>query len=266
MLDKFHRNINYLRISITDRCNLRCKYCMPEEGVKLFNHEEIIKYEEIIEFVKVGVSLGIDKVRLTGGEPLVRKNVASLIKSLSEIKEIKDLSITTNGILLSENAQLLAESGLQRINISLDTTDPIKFNEITRGGDIKKVFEGIDEVKKTKINPIKINCVIENSTNELDALLVKKYCEENNLELRYIRKMNIFNGEFWIVDGGTGGSCAECNRLRLSSNAMLYPCLFSDLSFDIRKLGYENAIKQAIELKPECGKSSEKNKFYFLGG
>ena len=266
MLDRFNRKINYLRISVTDRCNLRCKYCMPEEGVKLFSHEEIIKYEEIIEFVKVAVGFGIDKVRITGGEPLIRKNISGLINSLSKISGINDLSITTNGILLSEQAQQLADSGLQRINISLDTTDSAKYKELTRGGDIKKVFEGIEAVKKTKLNPIKINCVIEKSVDELDAQLVKKYCKENNLEVRYIHRMNLFSGNYSVVEGGIGGSCVDCNRLRLSSNAILYPCLFNDLSFDIRKLGYENALKQAIEAKPECGTSSEKNKFYFLGG
>ena len=123
MLDKFNRDIHYLRISVTDRCNLRCKYCMPEDGVKLINHNDILSFEEIFEFVKVSVRFGITKVRITGGEPLVRKNIVELVRQLSQIKELEDLSLTTNAILLKEYAKPLFEAGLKRINISLDTLD-----------------------------------------------------------------------------------------------------------------------------------------------
>jgi len=191
MYDRFNRKINYLRISITDRCNLRCVYCMPAEGIKLLDHANILRFEEILEFAKIAVNKGIDKIRITGGEPLVRKGVVNFIKELSQIKGITDLSMTTNGILLEEFAQPLKEAGLQRINISLDTIDENKFKEITRGGDINKVFRGIDAANKYGLLPIKINCVINESSDEPDAIGVKEFCEKQDIEVRFIHRMNL---------------------------------------------------------------------------
>ncbi|MFZ2199003.1 MAG: radical SAM protein, partial [Thermodesulfovibrionales bacterium] len=141
--DTFERVIDYMRISITDRCNLRCVYCMPESGVKLFEHKDILTYEEIIRVADIAASLGVRKIRLTGGEPLIRKNVSYLIASLKAIKGIEDISLTTNGILLEKHASVLADAGLNRINISLDTLRPDRYREITRGGDITPVLRGI---------------------------------------------------------------------------------------------------------------------------
>lgn len=266
MLDKFNRNINYLRISITDRCNLRCLYCMPEEGINLITHNEIITFEEINDFVKIAVDYGINKVRITGGEPLVRKGAVNLVKMLSDINGIKDLSITTNGILLENYAKDLFNAGLKRINISLDTINSQKYCSITRGGDINKVFRGIEAAKEAGLNPIKINCVIKESVDEIDAVEVKNYCLKNNLQVRFIHQMDLEKGNFTTVVGGDGGNCESCNRLRLTSNGKLKPCLFNDLELDIRKLGYEEAIKQAIFLKPECGTFNIKSNFYNIGG
>lgn len=143
MLDRFNRNIHYLRISVTDRCNLRCRYCMPEEGVHELRHEDILSFEEIIDFTRIAIKHGINKVRITGGEPLVRKHIIELIKMLSVLKGLSDLSLTTNGILLEEFAEPLVQAGLKRVNISLDTLNEEKYKEITRRGELSKTIKGI---------------------------------------------------------------------------------------------------------------------------
>jgi GTP 3',8-cyclase len=266
MLDRYNRNINYLRISVTDRCNLRCKYCMPETGVKPLQHEDILSFEEIFSFTKTAIANGINKVRITGGEPLVRKNIVQLISMLSSLEGLDDLSLTTNGTLLEEFAIPLKKAGLKRVNISLDTMNPDSFKEITRGGNLSLVLTGIEAAKRAGLLPVKINCVIKESSNEPDASDVKTFCEKNGLTLRYIHLMNLETGEFGVVEGGTGGNCSMCNKLRLSSDGYLRPCLFNDIKFNIRELGSEKAIQTAIEAKPQCGTFSLKNKFNEIGG
>lgn len=266
MFDSYNRKINYLRISVTDRCNLRCEYCMPATGINLLNHQDILRFEEIIEFAKVAVNKGINKIRITGGEPLVRKGLINLVKEMSGIKGIKDLSLTTNGILLEEFAQPLKEAGLHRINISLDTIDPDRYTELTRGGDLKKALKGIIAAKKAGLVPIKINCVVNETSEEADAISVKAFCETMGFDIRFIHRMKLDTGKFEIVEGGTGGDCSICNKLRLSSDGKLRPCLFNDIAINIREMGYEKAIDLALTLKPECGTVSLKNKFNEIGG
>ena len=228
MFDRFNRQINYLRVSVTDRCNLRCIYCMPEEGVPLLQHDDILRFEEIIEVVKVAVGMGITKIRITGGEPLVRKGIVGLVREIAGINGISDFGLTTNGILLEEFAGPLAEAGLHRINVSLDTLNPSRFAVLTRGGDVNRVIRGIHAAKTTGLNPIKINCVVRNSSGEPDALAVKQFCAEFGLEVRFIHEMNLADGRFTIVENGHGGDCLHCNRLRLTANGMIRPCLFND--------------------------------------
>ena len=266
MLDHYNRNINYLRISVTDRCNLRCKYCMPEEGVNLQSHSEIISFEKIIEVVKIGITFGITKVRITGGEPLVRKGIVSLIEEIAKIQGIEDLSMTTNGILLKKYAQSLKNAGLNRLNISLDTLNPNKYADITRTGNIQDAIDGILEAKNLGFNPIKINCVIIDNSNEPDAVSVKNFCEKHNLEIRYIHQMNLSDGSFSIVEGGDGGNCNACNRLRLTSNGDIKPCLFNNISYNIHEIGIEESFKQAIGNKPKCGTHNNTGNFYNIGG
>lgn len=266
MYDRFDRNINYLRISVTDRCNLRCIYCMPEEGIPLLKHADILTFDEITNFTRVAVDSGVTKVRITGGEPLVRKGITALVRMISDIGGITDLSMTTNGVLLKQYAQELKSAGLQRVNISLDTVNPEIFNAITRNGDIKDVFDGIEAARVAELLPIKINCVIKESKEEEEAKGVTRYCLDNGLEIRYIRQMDLVKGHFSTVVGGTGGDCSSCNRLRLTSNGKLKPCLFDNIEFDIRKLGYEEAIKLAVELKPGCGSVNDTGTFYNIGG
>jgi cyclic pyranopterin phosphate synthase len=239
---------------------------MPEEGIKLLKHEDILSLEEIADFTKIAAAKGIDKVRITGGEPLVRKGIARLINLISQIKEITEISLTTNGILLEEFAQPLADAGLHRVNISLDTVDPYKFRELTRGGDIQKVIQGIMAAKNAGLLPVKINCVVDNSSEEPDAIGVKDFCKTMGIEARFIHRMTLDEGKFAVVEGGTGGNCKICNKLRLSSDGFLRPCLFNDAAFNIRQLGYENAINAALQAKPECGTVSFKNTFNTIGG
>ncbi|MBN2485818.1 MAG: radical SAM protein [Bacteroidales bacterium] len=266
MYDRFNRHINYLRISVTDRCNLRCQYCMPECGIKLQGHNNILSFEEIFDVVQAAVGLGITKIRLTGGEPLVRKNIVKLVELIASVKNINDFSLTTNGILLEELALPLKLAGLHRVNVSLDTTNPARYAEITRGGEIERVFRGIEAAKQARLLPVKINCVVTKNSQEPDALLVKDYCKKNGLEARYIKKMNLETGEFSVVEGGNGGNCSLCNRLRLTANGMVKPCLFDENEFSARELGAREALIRAINFKPLKGCLNSRGSFFAIGG
>jgi cyclic pyranopterin phosphate synthase len=239
---------------------------MTEEGIRLLSHDDILTFSEIVDFTKAAVKDGVTKVRITGGEPLVRKDVVALVKMIAGIDGISDLSMTTNGVLLKEFAVELKSAGLHRINISLDTVDPVRFAFITRGGNLKNVLEGIEAAIQAGLLPVKINCVIKESKEEEDAKAVKEFCHRNNLEIRYIRQMDLIKGHFSAIEGGTGGDCVLCNRLRLTADGKLKPCLFNDIEFDIRKMGYEEALAKAIEIKPEYGISNLTGKFYNIGG
>jgi cyclic pyranopterin phosphate synthase len=239
---------------------------MPAEGIKLINHDQILSFEEILEVVNEAVTMGISKVRITGGEPLVRKGIVQLVEMLGRIEGISDLSMTTNGTLLDNFASDLARAGLHRINISLDTVDPVKFHEITRGGNLNQVFHGIVTAKKAGLDPIKINCVVKNSSLDPDAVEVREFCRKNNLEVRFIHEMNLGSGCFTLVEGGEGGDCRNCSRLRLTANGRIKPCLFSDLEFNIRELGISKALQDVINYKPEKGTVNSSDFFHNIGG
>lgn len=266
MVDRYNRHIRYLRISVIDRCNLRCRYCMPREGITPIPRSTILSYEEIYTIVQQASHLGFDKVRITGGEPLIRKNIVHLIAMLSPINGITDLSMTTNGLLLSRYAKPLYDAGLQRLNISLDTLDPERYAHLTRGGDINETLKGIEAARNTGFTPIKLNCVITTSPDEPDAQQVAAYAHDNGFEVRFIRQMNIKNGTFWKVEGGKGGACDACDRLRITSDGTIIPCLFSDTRISLRDYGIEKALKRAVALKPESGHKSIHNTLYTLGG
>jgi GTP 3',8-cyclase len=266
MLDNYNRSITYLRVSVTDRCNLRCTYCMPEEGVTMLSHNQILTFEEITEVVTIAALSGVNKVRITGGEPLVRRNVVALVQMLSAIEGISDLSMTTNALLLEEYAKPLKVAGLHRVNVSLDTMDPIQFRHITRGGDIDKVIRGIDAAIKEGLTPVKLNCVVNGSTNTPDALSVKAFADSRLLQVRFIHQMDLSAGHFSVVEGGSGGDCASCNRLRLTANGKIKPCLFNDQEYDVRELGPSEAIRRAVAGKPACGSHNYTGEFYNIGG
>ena len=265
MYDRFSRRIDYLRISVTDRCNLRCVYCMPEKGVPLIRHEDVLSYEEIAGVARTAVTMGVAKVRLTGGEPLVRRGIETLVAMLARIEGIRDLAMTTNGALLAGFAGPLAEAGLHRVNVSLDALHPERYAAITRDGDVHRVLAGIEAALAAGLNPVKLNCVVKDSPEEPDARDVARYAGELGIEVRFIRRMTLSSGDFSVVIGGAGGDCPRCNRLRLSSDGMVRPCLFSDLAFSVRELGAREAIRRAVEAKPESGKTSGA-KFHEIGG
>ncbi len=266
MYDQYNRKINYLRISVTDKCNLRCLYCMPEGGVPLLKHRDILSYEEITAIVRYMVRQGVSKVRLTGGEPLIRRDITTLVRMISEIEGVDDFSMTTNGILLDKYAKELKQEGLDRVNVSLDTLNADKFREITRLGDVNDVLKGIYEADKAGLNPVKINMVLTQWTSEEDKDELRNFCESRGYELRFIRQMNLAEGEFSIVEGGHGGDCKNCNRLRLTADGKLKPCLFSDQSYDVRELGIEEALMKTLKNKPLSGTKNTSCSFHSIGG
>ena len=315
--DKFKRVIDYMRVSITDRCNLRCVYCMPEKGVKLFEHREILRYEEIIRVVRIAVSLGVRKIRLTGGEPLTRKNIFFLIASLKAIRGIEDISLTTNGILLEKCARGLADSGLNRINISLDTLRPDRYKEITRGGDIRPVMKGIEAAEEAGLLPIKINMVPIQHLNDDEISHFARMTLKTPRHVRFIEFMPIGSRDLWnderyistdeirktvekigpltplrhrkagparyfrfegapgvigFISALTHHFCGDCNRLRLTADGKLRPCLFSETEIDLKPAlkkqssdrEIERLLRLAIELKPEGHNIDQRDDLTFL--
>ncbi|MFA4918566.1 MAG: GTP 3',8-cyclase MoaA [Thermodesulfovibrionales bacterium] len=316
--DTFHRTIDYMRISITDRCNLRCVYCMPSGGLKFLEHKDILQYEEIVRILRIAVDKGVRKIRITGGEPLVRKNVVSLVKMIRSIEGIDELSITTNGILLDKYAGELADAGLDRVNISLDSLKPDIYREITRGGDIDAVLRGIKAAENAGLAPIKINMVPIRGLNDDEIVEFAKITLTSSYQVRFIEFMPFVTENMWsqekfisaeeiksIVeqtghlvpaktrrsgpakyfkfDGAAGvvgfispisnHFCKECNRLRLTADGKLRPCLFSETEIDLkpalRNNGTDAEIKRLIELsiavKPEGHSIKMENSFRAAG-
>lgn len=292
MKDTHGRTIDYLRISLTDRCNFRCIYCMPEDGVEQLAHEDILRIEEIEQAVRVAAGMGIKSVRLTGGEPLVRKGVADLVRAISETPGIENVSMTTNGVLLPKMAADLKEAGLSRVNISLDTLDACQFRQITRRGELQQTLDGIDAALEAGFNPVKINAVAVRSLNQ-DYLAFARLSIDRPLHVRFIEYMPVGESSgshgcgwgkddvvpseelFGIINERAGAAgmpllvsagddkplgwgparyfefpgaqgtvgfisplsrhfCSECNRLRLTADGKLRPCLFSDDEYDLR--------------------------------
>lgn len=317
MKDGHGRTIDYLRISLTDRCNLRCIYCMPEEGIDLIEHEDILRIEEIQRIVRVATRIGIKSVRLTGGEPTVRRGIEDLISDIVSLPEIRNVSLTTNGILLPKMARRLREAGLSRVNISLDTLNRRQYAQITRRDRLPEALAGIDAALEAGLDPVKINAVTVRSLNQ-DYFDFAKMSIERPLHVRFIEYMPVgesagFDGLGWgerdvypseqlvadinaravergfspleALDGasapigwgparyfsfsgakGTVGVisprsrhfCGDCNRLRLTADGKLRPCLFSDREFDVRaalRTGGEEAVYavflEALGEKPD---------------
>jgi len=189
--DSFGREITYIRISVTDLCNLRCRYCMPDEGIPKVRHEDILSVEEIGEIARVFVNLGVNKVRLTGGEPLVRRGIIDIVQKIGRLDGIRDFAITTNGVLLKKYARDLKLAGLNRVNISLDTLDEDKYSYITRGGRLKDVLEGIESAKEVGLTPIKINTVLVGGFNDDEIEDLVRLTIEEEIDVRFIELMPI---------------------------------------------------------------------------
>jgi cyclic pyranopterin phosphate synthase len=303
-LDSFERSIDYLRISVTDRCNLRCIYCMPPEGVPQMSHSEILSYEEIRAVVQAAAELGIRKIRLTGGEPLVRADFPELVKMLSQIEGIQELSLTTNGALLKNNALALKQAGLSRINVSLDTLRADRFRYVTRLGKLKDVHEGIEAAKEAGLRPVKINTIVMRGINDDEVPDFARMTYEEECHIRFIELMPFKgvaefvssvevrqhigllgklepcpdsigiagNGPavYYRLSGARGtigfisplselSFCSRCNRMRLTADGRLRPCLLGEDEIDLRMPLRNNAstaelkrlILKAVASKPE---------------
>ena len=193
LVDQEKRHLNYLRISITDRCNLRCLYCVPEGRIPKLGHDDILSYEEILRLVKIGIQLGIRKVRITGGEPLVRKGAVELLGRLTRIRELEDVSLTTNGVLLAPNAQRIFDAGIRRINISLDTLNPKKYAQITGYDRFEQVWSGIQRAREIGFTPIKINVVAMRGINDDEIIAFGRLSLDHPFHVRFIEYMPIGN-------------------------------------------------------------------------
>ena len=323
LIDNFGREISYLRVSITDRCNYRCIYCQSEKEFEFIPHQEILRFEEIVEIVQEAVNLGVTKVRITGGEPLVREGIVDFIRHLRKINKLEDISLTTNGFFLPEYAEKLKDAGLNRVNISLDSLQEEKYKKITRGGSLEKALKGIDSALKAGLLPIKINTVLIRGINDDEVEDFVRLTLERPLNIRFIEfmpsgeevinefenkfisvqeikeklikkyllnpiKINTANGpaKYYQIKGGQGTIgfitalsqhfCKTCNRIRLTSEGKLRPCLFSNKEIDIkeaiRKLARDkkdegflrkkiirDKLKEAVKLKPEGHKLNIKN-------
>lgn len=212
LVDRFGRVHDYLRISVTDRCNLRCVYCMPEEGVEFLPREQILSYEEIVSVVRVLAKSGVRKLRLTGGEPLVRKDLDRLILMLSLIPGIEDIALTTNGIMLAQKAEKLKRAGLNRVNISLDSLRGDRYAQITRGGDIQRVLEGVEESRRVGLHPLKLNVVLMKGFNDDEIPDFLALILDQPLQVRFIEYMPI------------GHADSEWRRRYLPLNTVLKRC------------------------------------------
>ncbi len=303
-LDPFGRNINYLRISVTDRCNLRCIYCMPLEGVPQMSHSELLSYEEIQTVVRAAAELGINRIRLTGGEPLVRAELPELVRMLSRIEGIEELSLTTMGVFLKKYALELKQAGLSRVNVSLDTLKADTFRYITRLGELQGVLEGIEAAKKAGFEPVKTNTVVMRGINDDEILDFAKMTYEDGWHVRFIELMPFKgvvefvpsielrqhisllgklepcasitgNGPamYYRLPGARGtigfispltetSFCSRCNRMRLTSDGKLRPCLLREDEIDLKlplrsdEIGapmkeLKHLILKAVASKPE---------------
>ena len=289
MRDKYGREISYLRISLTDKCNLRCRYCMPLTGIDDKPHSDIISEEEILSTVKVAVGLGIKKIRLTGGEPLVKKNIVSIVRNIKNINGVEELCITTNGTLLPNLAKDLKEAGLDRINISIDSLKPDKYEYITGGGKLEQALAGLEAACNTGFEKIKINSVLIGGFNDSEIEDFANITMDRDIDVRFIELMPMYDsGDFgpeafvpytividklkhrgieqldadgsvaklYKIKGAKGKIglispvndhfCANCNRIRLTADGKIKPCLHSSDEISIRGLN-ENDIKQKIE-------------------
>jgi len=294
MIDKMGRDITYLRISLTDKCNLRCRYCMPEEGVCKRAHHEMMSEDEVVTAVEVAASLGIHKIRLTGGEPLVKRNIVSICRRVAAVEGIHEVCLTTNGILLPQLGRQLREAGVKRLNLSLDTLDPEKYAYITRIGQLEQFRSGLKAALEAGFDKVKINAVLIGGFNDDEIEALANLTLEYPVDMRFIELMPIQDhdefGESAYVpysrvleklpeavpvpkDGGVAklyrlpgakGNiglispinahfCGECNRLRLTADGKLKPCLHAADEYSIKGLdraGMKAVFEQAIWNKP----------------
>ncbi len=268
MFDTFNRDISYLRVSVTDRCNLRCLYCMPESGIELKSHADILSYEKIVSIVAAAVKMGIHKIRLTGGEPLLRRNIAFLVRELKAVRGVSEISMTSNGTLLDLLAAELKQAGLDRLNISLDTLDAGKYRQLTRNGEIEKVFAGMAAARRAGFKAIKVNMVLLPGFNDNEVETMKKFCGENDLLLQRIHHYSLHDHKTVQKEltAERPLSCHVCNRLRLTADGKLKPCLFSDREFAVDFSDIPASLEKAVQAKPRHGVACRNRENWQIGG
>ena len=265
MLDSYDRDINYLRISVTDKCNLRCVYCMPEEGVEVRRHEEFLSFEQIVEVVRVGATIGLKKIRLTGGEPLVKRGIVNLVEMIAGVTGVDHVAMTTNGVLLAGMAKDLKAAGLDSLNISLDTLDPKRYTEITRVGSIENVLAGI-EAARTSGFKIKLNTVVMNETPHSEIELMRQFCRGKGIRLQLINHFSLSDEKLNSYSFDRPPKCEACNRIRLLADGNLKPCLHSDVEIPLDLQDIKCSLVKTIQAKPERGLVCENRCMYEIGG
>lgn len=283
MYDSYGREVNYLRLSVTDLCDLRCVYCMPEEGVEKRLHEDMLRVEEMERIVRAAASLGITKVRITGGEPLVRRGIEEIVRRVSAVPGIRETCLTTNGQQLAEIAEALKACGLDRVNVSLDALNPALYEELTRGGSLKYTLEGIRAAIACGLTPVKINCVVLNGVNDGEIEKIALLTQSAHIHVRFLELMpigesadwqadrqlkaeHVFrrigrmnyegetgNAQVWRIDGYPGtvslirplsrSFCARCNRIRVTPDGFLKSCLHAAAEIPLRGLSDAQLIE-----------------------
>jgi cyclic pyranopterin phosphate synthase len=265
MFDRFDRAITYLRISVTDKCNLRCRYCMPEEGVPLRRHEDLLSLEQLAEAARAAVSLGVTKIRLTGGEPLVRRGIVELVRMISAVPGLQQLALTTNGTLLAPRARELRAAGLGSVNVSLDTLDPERYRWITRGGSLEDARAGIRAARDEGF-PVKVNMVVLDGESRDEIEPMKSFCESMGARLQLINHFDLARrkGDDYSFDRHP--SCAGCNRIRLLADGALKPCLHSDQEFRLDPARLRESLQEAMLAKPLHGGECVNRSMQQIGG
>lgn len=268
MLDRFERRIDYLRISVTDRCDLRCVYCMPEHGVPLKRHADILSFEQIAEVAVEAAHLGVTKVRLTGGEPLIRRGIAALVAGIAQIDGIAEVAMTTNGTRLASMAPALKAAGLDRVNISIDSLEPERYRAVTRGGGLEAALEGVDAAVAAQLTPVKINMVILRDTTGDEVHAMQAFCERKGVTLQKIMQFSLYDRQ--DLSNGFHAErppkCPQCNRLRLTADGYLKPCLLSDSEVRVDFHDVRGSLLEAVAAKPQSGTGCTGRPMYGIGG
>lgn len=249
LIDGYGRKINYLRLSVTDRCNLRCRYCMPAEGVEKLGHGDLLSYEELHRMARACVASGIQKIRVTGGEPLVRKGLVGFLEKLAAIPGLRELVLTTNGILLEEMAFSLRRAGVARLNVSLDSLDPENFARITRGGDLSRVIAGIEAAERAGFPPVKINMVVMRGINDHEILRFAELTREKPCTVRFIEYMPTLRDPEWDARAMPGNEIMQ----RIAERYSLLPLVGSELSGPARNFRIEGAAGTLGVITPVSG-------------
>jgi GTP 3',8-cyclase len=265
MFDRYNRRITYLRISVTDKCNLRCRYCMPEEGVALRRHEDLLSLEQLAEAARAAVGLGLTKIRLTGGEPLVRRGIADLVRMIASIEGLTHLGMTTNGTLLAARARELRLAGLSSVNVSLDTLDAERYRHITRGGDVRDALAGLRTAVAEGFSA-KINMVVLSDTTPGEIAAMRELARSMGARVQLINHFDLTRRKTEGYAFDRPPACEGCNRIRLLADGTLKPCLHSDEELRLDPARPADSLRETILAKPVRGGTCTNRPMRQIGG